>query len=130
MWICAWQSWIFHKVSFCSQNWENEQKVDQKQSFLNLFRNLVIDFYWMCSVKKIYICCVPTQIPYLGSFCFWDMEQYIIRQWYILINHISWTNQWNSLAFCMLIQIHIIFEWTSSKICVQSGHRTLKLTLS
>ena len=46
-------------------------KMGQKQGFLNLLKNLVINFYWIYSIMKIYIiCCVPAQIPYLGKFLF------------------------------------------------------------
>ena len=42
--------------------------MNQKQGFFNLLKNFVIDFYWICSVMKIYtIFCVPAQIPYLGK---------------------------------------------------------------
>ena len=35
----------FLEKIFCSQNWENGPKMDQKQGFLNLLKNLVIKFY-------------------------------------------------------------------------------------
>ena len=41
--------WICHK------NWENEAKVGQKQGLLNLLKNLGINFYWICSIMKIYL---------------------------------------------------------------------------
>ena len=31
-----------------------------KQSFSNLLKNLVINFYWICSIMNIYICCSCT----------------------------------------------------------------------
>ena len=41
--------------------------MSQKQDFLSL----VINFYWICSIMKIYIiCCVPGQVSYLGKFLF------------------------------------------------------------
>ena len=44
-------------------------KMGPKYGFLNLLENLVINFYWICSIMKIYIiCCVPAQISYLGKF--------------------------------------------------------------
>ena len=55
---------------FFPQNWENGPKIWQKQGFLNLLKNLVINFFWICSVMKIFICCVPAQISYLGKFLF------------------------------------------------------------
>ena len=84
-------------------------KMGQNQGFFNLLENLVINFYWIWSIMKIYIlCCVPAQIPFLGKFLFLrygpKCSQPIRLQDY-LINHISRTNQWNSLIFFMLIQI-------------------------
>ena len=115
MWSCAWQSRIFQENFFCPQNWENEPKMDQKQVFFNLLENLVIIFYWIWLLMEIYvICCVPPQIPYLGKSLFLRHGRkcsQLIRLQYFLINHISRTNQWNSLIFCMLIQIHIIISW-------------------
>ena len=35
---------------FCPQNWENGSKKGQKQGFLNLLEDLVINFYWSWSV--------------------------------------------------------------------------------
>ena len=114
----------------------------QKQGFLNLLKNSVINFHWIYSIMKTYIVCwVPAEIPYLGKILFLrcgpECSQ-TIRLQDFLINHIYRTNQWNSLRFGMLIQIHI---WTKSwskgfwMVMVknghgQSGHRTLKLTVS
>ena len=42
--------------------------MSQKQGFLNLLKDLVINFYWICSIMKTYIIyCVSPQIPYLGK---------------------------------------------------------------
>ena len=39
------------------------------QDSLNILKNFVSNFYWICSIMKIYIICfVPAQIPYLGKF--------------------------------------------------------------
>ena len=44
------------------------RNMGQKQGFLNLLKSLVFDFYWICSMMKLYsICCVPAQIPYFGK---------------------------------------------------------------
>ena len=90
---------------------ENRPKIGQKQGFLNLLKNFVIDFFWICSIMKIYIICsVPAQIPYLGKNFSRDVGQNVVSQSdcrIFLINHISRTNRWNSLIFYMLIQIHI-----------------------
>ena len=43
--------------------------MDQKKGFLSLLESLVINFYWIWSIIKIYIIfCVPAQIPYLRNF--------------------------------------------------------------
>ena len=90
---------------------ENRPKIGQKQGFLNLLKNFVIDFFWICSIMKIYIICsVPAQIPYLGKKFFQRCGPKCcepIRLQDFLINHIFRTNRWNSLIFYMLIQIHI-----------------------
>ena len=109
---CAWQSRIFwRKKIFCPKNWKNEPKMDQKKGFLSLLESLVINFYWIWSIIKIYIIfCVPAQIPYLRNFLllrYGSKCSQPIRLQNFLINHISRTNQWNSLRFYMLIQIHI-----------------------
>ena len=54
------------------------------------------------------ICCVPAQIPYLGKLLFLRYRPKCsqpIRLQDFLINCIPRSNQWNSLTFCMLIQI-------------------------
>ena len=53
----------------------NNGEVGQKEAkygvFLNLKKNLVINFPRICSIMKIYIiCCVPIQILYLGKMLF------------------------------------------------------------
>ena len=107
---CAWQSQVFRENPFWPKNRENVPKVGQKQGFFNLLENMVTNFYWIWSIIKIYIiCCVPAQIPYLWKLLFLKYgpkcSQPIRLQG--LINHISRTNQWNSLIFYMLTQIHI-----------------------
>ena len=55
----------------CPQNWGNGPKMCQKQGFLNLLENLIINFYWICSIMKInIICCIPAQILYLWKLFF------------------------------------------------------------
>ena len=91
---------------------ENGSKMVPKQGFLNLVKNLVINFYWIYSIimKICIICCVPAQILYLAKFCSWNMCENVLSQSdsrIFLINCISRTNHWNNLIFCMLIQIHM-----------------------
>ena len=65
-WSCAWQSWIFWESFFLPQNWEKWPKMGQKQGFFNLLENLVINFYWICSIMNMFIiCCISAQIQFL-----------------------------------------------------------------
>ena len=108
--------------------------------FLSILKNFVINFYWICSIMKIYIiCCVSAQVRYLGKFWFLrygPKRPQPIKLQDFSINHISRTNQWNSLIFCMLIQIHINQKLSQNfwmgmvrnGYC-QSGHGTLKLAV-
>ena len=46
-------------------------KMSQKQGFLNLLEYLVITFFWIWSIKKVYdTCCILAHIPYFGKFWF------------------------------------------------------------
>ena len=128
-------TWFFWKT-FWLKNWENGQKI----GFLNLKKNLVINFHWSCSIMKIYIICyVPAQIPYLGKILFLRYRPKCsqpIRLQDFLINYFSRTNGSNSLIFCILIQIHkiekLIENFLSGMVkngCGQSGCGTLKLTV-
>ena len=82
IWSCVGQSWIFLEKIFCLQNWENGPKMGQKQGFFNLLRNFFINLYWTHSIMKIYICCVPAKISYLGKFLFlrycWNIGQNVL----------------------------------------------------
>ena len=100
-----WEKFFWPKIG------KKSPKMGQNQGFFNLLENLVINLYWIWSLMEIYIIgCVPAQIPYLGKFLFLRYGpkcSHPIRLQDFLINHISKTNQWNSLIFCMLIQICI-----------------------
>ena len=53
------------KPNFTEKDFLHPQigKIGQKEAFRNLLKNLVINFYRICSIMKIYIiCCVPEQI--------------------------------------------------------------------
>ena len=106
------QSQMFQKICFLPPKLGKWTRYGPKTRFLDLLRNFVINFYWICSVMKIYIiCCVPAQIPYLRKFWFLIYGTKCsqpIRLQDFLINHISRTNKWNSLNFCKLMQIHTI----------------------
>ena len=50
----------FFGGKICPKNWENGPRMVQKLFFLNLLKNLVINFYRICSLVNIcIICCVP-----------------------------------------------------------------------
>ena len=125
IWRCAWQSRIFQKKFFAPKIGRMNF---QKRSFLNFLKNLVINFYWICSIVKIYItCCVTAQTPYLGKFLFLRCGPKCyqpIRLQDFLINHISRTDQWNSLFLHVdanshkLKVDHKIFGWTWSEMGV------------
>ena len=62
---------------FCLQNVENGPKI----RFLKLLQNLVIDIFWIWSIKKVYItCCLLVQIRYLKKAGSWDMGQNALGQ--------------------------------------------------
>ena len=132
-----WQSQIFWKIIFAPKI----GKMDQKWAKTYWKILYIFNFYWICSVTKIYIiCCVPTQISYLGKFCFLRYGPKCpqpIRLQDILINHIYRTNQWNSLIFLhvdanshKLIWQKIFWVGVVRDGCGQSGQGTLKLTVS
>ena len=95
---------------FQPKNWENGRKMGQKQGFLNLLKNLVINFYWICSIMKISIIfCALAEIPCFGKL-------FIPKIWSKIFstNEIVGffyrpylQNKTKLLIFCMLIQIHI-----------------------
>ena len=71
---------IFWKNFFCPKSWENGPKIGQKLGFLNLKKNVVINFHLLCSIMKIFIiCCGHAQIPHLGKI-FWDIGQNAFSQ--------------------------------------------------
>ena len=129
LWILAWRqkplswtlnNWISWKNFFCRKNWGNESNMAKKYSFLNLKKNLIINFHCIYFILKIFICCVRAQI-YLGKSCSWDIGQNPLSQsdcriskWTISPEQIdetvsflacwygqsglwtqSWINQWN-----------------------------------
>ena len=93
--------WKFeNKILLNYLAWLN-QKWAKNRNFWIYWKKLVISFYLICSLMQIYIIfCVPAQNPYLGKFLFLrlqDFKKFLTSK----------TNQWNSLIFRMLIQIHI-----------------------
>ena len=113
--LCVTEPDFPEKISFSPKI----GKMGQNQGFLYLLKNLVINFYCICSIKIYIICCVLAQIPYFGKCLFLTYGQKCYQPdgniispsvWWtarFLINQISRTNQWNNLIFSMLIQIYI-----------------------
>ena len=83
----------FLEKFFWPKCWENGPKMGQKQGFLKLLKDLVIKFYWICSIMKTYIIrCVPAQVPYLGKILFLrygPKYSQSIRLKDFLINHLQ-----------------------------------------
>ena len=122
----------------------------QKQVFLNILKDLVFNFLWICSVMKTYIICyVLAQIPYEGKFLFLRYRPKCSqpnRLQDFLINHISRTNTYiipiqitNKIPWFFACWYKITWIKSWSKIFCedmvkngsgQSGHGTLKLTVS
>ena len=99
---------FFRETSFAQNTGKMGQNWALNWVFINLFKKL-LNFYWMCSIMKIYIiCCVSVlnlflvKILYLrhGPKC-----SLPIRLQYFQKNEISRTNQWNGLNLRMLIPI-------------------------
>ena len=113
-----WQRQILWKI-FVAQKLGKRTKNGPKQGFSWIYWKIwSINFYWICSIMKIcIICCVSVQIPKCSQ---------LIRLQDFLINHISRICSWNSLIFCMLIQIHILVK----NGCGQPGHRTPQVIIS
>ena len=91
---CATESDFSEKI-FLPQNWENGWKT----RFIELLKSLVFNFNWTRSILKNYTLCFCTNPTY------WKM--FSVRLQNFLMNHISRTNQWNSLIFSVLRHIHI-----------------------
>ena len=48
---------FFRKTSFSPNTGEMDQNWTENRGFLNLFKKLVFNFCWVCSIIKIYIIC-------------------------------------------------------------------------
>ena len=133
----------FQEKLFLPQKLEKCAKIVQRYGFLNLKKNLVISFHWICSIMKIYtICSVPAQNVYLGKFMFVRYGQNTLSQSYcrIFISFIS-PDQINETAsfFACWYKFTKIKSWLNifvlawSEIGVAnlvSGLWTLKMTVS
>ena len=94
--------------------------------FFNLSKNLVIYFFWVYSLRKVYIiCCVPAQIPYLGKIWFLK-DSWPIRMSNFCINHVSKAKSWKNLIFFYIytnswkLVESKYFQWALSKVGVAS----------
>ena len=104
--LCMREPDFLEKNFFCSPKLGKWAQNGPKTGFFfNLLENLVTNFYRLWSIMKIYIiCCVAAQIPYLRKFLFLRYGPKCsqpVRLQDFLINHISRTNQWSSLNFCV-----------------------------
>ena len=105
--LCVTEPDFPEKFFFYPKNWENGPKMSQKQGFFEFIENFCHEFLQNLFYNKnlFYLLC-----SYSGKFLFLRYGPSCsqpIRLQDFLINHISRANQWNSLIFYMLIQIHI-----------------------
>ena len=128
---------FFGKTFFAPKIGEMGQKYD----FLNLNKNLAINFHWIFSIMKTYtIYCVPAPIAYFGKILFLRYGPKCskpIRLQDIYINYFFRTNWWNSLIFACWYKFIKIKSWLKffwlgmvKNGCDQPGLWTLKLTVS
>ena len=61
-----WQGWIFWEFFFFFLP-QKSGKMGQKPGFLNLLKNLVISFYWICSIMKTYYLLCSCTNPVFGK---------------------------------------------------------------
>ena len=117
-------------------------KNGSKTGFFNLLENFV-NFYWFFYVMEIcIICCVPAQIPYLEKFWFLRCGAKCsqpVRLQDLLINQYLQNRsvKWPGLLDAGRNSHKLIISWSKNfwvgmviNGCGQSGHGTLKLTLS
>ena len=70
-------AWFFGKSFFAPKIGE----MGQKQGFLNLKKNLIIIFHWICSILKIFtISCVMHKFFFWERSCSWDIGQNALSQ--------------------------------------------------
>ena len=108
-----------------------DQKWAKNSVLWILLKNLVINFYWICSIVRIYIICcymlfANNIILFLryGPKCFQP-----IRLQDFLINYISRTNQWNSLIF-LHVDTNSHKLKVDQKLCVAPGQKWVWPVLS
>ena len=111
-----------------------------KIEFLNLKKNLVINFHWICSIMKIsIICCVYGEIPYWKNFIpeilvkmlppnqiVWFLKQLFVQNKFVKQPHFLHVDT----NLQTLIDLNFFWSDMVKNECDQSGLGTLKLTLS
>ena len=125
------------KSFFSPKNWENGPKLGLKQRFLSLLKSLVISFR-ICSIMKIYIPMFLHKSHIWENFSSWDMGQNVLNQISgFLINHVFTKISEIAWFFACWYKFTEIKSWLKNfgvgmvrNGCGQSGHGTLKLTVS
>ena len=95
--------------------------------FLNLKKNLVINFQWICSVMKIFIiCCVQAQIIGYGQSGLWTLKLTVSQEcingvnwffacWYNFMQIKSWLKilglPWSKMSLAKLIVSQKLKRW-------------------
>ena len=104
-------------------------------------QNLLINFYWICSIMKIYIICCALHKSHIWKiFLSWDMGQIVFSQSDCRIFQLTISpEQINEIAWFLHVDTNShklkvdqkFLGWTWSEMGVTSlVHRTLKLTIS
>ena len=129
MWYCAWQCWIFWEKILPPKCW----KWIKNCFFLNLFENLVIYFFWIWSMKEVYIIwCILVQILDLRKIWFLKFRPKCsqpIRFQDFQIDYISRAEWWKNLVEINSWLKNIWLGMARSE-CGHSGLKTLKLAVS
>ena len=68
------------KTFFCLQNLKNRPKMDQKPFLKNLLKNLVINFYLICSISKIYVAVFLQKSHIWENFYSWVVGHNVLSQ--------------------------------------------------
>ena len=123
MTFCVTEPDFFRKTSFAQNTGKMGQNWAKNTVFLNSLKKL-LNFYWMCSMMKIYIIYCVFTIYFILLFSVLNLFlvkilflrhrpkcSLPVRLQYFQKNEISRTNQWNSLIFHMLIPIQKNYFW-------------------
>ena len=108
---------------------------------MNLLENLVINFFWICSLKKVHIiCCIFALILYLRKSFSCDMGQNALGQSDCMIFKLTISPEqkdkkaWFLACWCKFLEIKSRLKNIGMGLvkygCGHSGLRTLKLAVS